>query len=89
MELGVTTLALGLRPRQGLARARDKMEAQERHLIPGSAGKFKRMNPYTPKATPNWGIRVLMDSQIFRERLQGSKPIMLKCSLYQWKAIET
>jgi hypothetical protein len=27
-----------------------------------------------------------MDSQIFRERLQGSKLIRLKSSLYHWKA---
>jgi hypothetical protein len=30
-----------------------------------------------------------MDSRIFKERLQGSKPIRLKKSLYHWKAIET
>jgi hypothetical protein len=29
----VTTLALGLRPRQGLARVRAKKEAQESHLM--------------------------------------------------------
>jgi hypothetical protein len=30
-----------------------------------------------------------MDSQIFREQLQGSKPIGLKSFLYHWKVIET
>jgi hypothetical protein len=30
-----------------------------------------------------------MDSRIFREKLQGSKPIGLKSSLYHWKSIET
>jgi hypothetical protein len=28
-----------------------------------------------------------MDSQIFKEQLQGSKPIELKSSLYHWKAL--
>jgi hypothetical protein len=35
--------------------------------------------------TPILGVGVLMDSQIFRERLHGSKPIRLKSYLYQWK----
>jgi hypothetical protein len=35
------------------------------------------------------GVGVRMDSQIFRERLQGLKPIALRSSLYHWKAIET
>jgi hypothetical protein len=35
------------------------------------------------------GVGVLVDSRIFRERLQGSKPIALKGSLYHWKDIET
>jgi hypothetical protein len=30
-----------------------------------------------------------MDSQIFKARLQGLKPIGLKSSLYHWKVIET
>jgi hypothetical protein len=30
-----------------------------------------------------------MDSQIFRERLQRSKPLTLESYLYHWKAIET
>jgi hypothetical protein len=33
-------------------------------------------------------IEVPMDSQIFREQLQGSKTIRLKCSLYHWKVLE-
>jgi hypothetical protein len=32
--------------------------------------------------------RVPMDFQIFKARLQESKPIGLKISLYQWKVIE-
>jgi len=40
-----------------------------------SVGKCEGMNPHTLKGTPTLGIRVLVDSQIFKERLQGSKPI--------------
>ncbi len=32
---------------------------------------------------------VAIDFRIFRRRLQGSKPIGLKSSLYHWKTIET
>jgi len=32
-SLSVATLALGLRPRQGLAKVQDKKEAREAHLI--------------------------------------------------------
>jgi hypothetical protein len=33
MVIVVLTLALGLRPKQGLARVRDKREAREKHLL--------------------------------------------------------
>jgi len=47
------------------------------------------MNPHTPKVTPTWGVVVPMDFRVFRERLQGSKPIGLNSYLNHWKAIET
>jgi len=41
-SFSVTTLALGLQPRQGLARVWDKREAQEAHLIlPGMQKSVK------------------------------------------------
>jgi hypothetical protein len=54
---------------------------------PGSAKECEGMNPHTPKGTPTLGVGVPVDSQIFREQLQGSKLIGLKCSLYHWKAL--
>jgi len=45
----VTTLVLGLRPRQGIARLR----AKRRSL----------------------GVRISVDSRMFREKLQGSNPM--------------
>jgi hypothetical protein len=36
----------------------------------------------------SWGLGVLRDSWTFRARQQGSKHLALRCSLYQWKALE-
>jgi len=49
---------------------------------PGSVGKCEGMNPHTSKGASTLGVGVLMDFQIFRERLQGSKLNGLKSSLY-------
>jgi hypothetical protein len=46
------------------------------------------MNPHSPKGALTLGVKVPMDSQIFRERLQRSKFIGLKSFLYHWKALE-
>ncbi len=57
----------------------------------GSPGVWEsvRMNIHTLKWAPILGIGVPVDSQIFIEQFQGSKPITLKSSLYHQKAIET
>jgi hypothetical protein len=47
------------------------------------------MNLHTPKGAFTLGVGVPMDSQMFREQLQGSKPNGLRRFLYHWKAIET
>jgi len=49
---------------------------------PGSARKCEGIDPHTPKATPTLRIGVPMDSQMFRNRLQGLKPNGLKSFLY-------
>jgi hypothetical protein len=56
---------------------------------PRSAKECEGMNSHTPKWTSILRVGVPMDSQIFRRRFQGSKPIRLKSFLYHWKAIET
>jgi hypothetical protein len=56
---------------------------------PGSVGKCEGVNLHTPKATPILGDGVLVDSQNFRERFQGSKFNGLWRSLYHWKALGT
>jgi hypothetical protein len=40
---------------------------------------------HTPE---NGKFGVLRDSQKFRRRLQGSKHLALRCSLYRWKGLE-
>jgi hypothetical protein len=55
----------------------------------GSVGEGEGMNPHIPKWTLTLGVGVLMDFQILRRRLQGSKLIGLKSSLYHWKTLGT
>jgi len=49
---------------------------------PESVEKCEGMNPHTPKGASTLGVGVLMDSQIFREQLQGSKLNGSRNSLY-------
>ncbi len=56
--------------------------------VPGSARECEEIEPHTPKGTPILGVGVPMDSQMFKEQLQGSKPNGLTSDLYHWKAIE-
>jgi hypothetical protein len=55
---------------------------------PRNVKKGEGISLHTPKGTPTLGIKVSMDSQMFREQLQGSKPNGLRSSLYHWKVIE-
>jgi hypothetical protein len=53
---GVATLALGLRPKQGLAKMRAKSESPRVTFYAlGNVGKCEGMNPHTPKWTPTLG----------------------------------
>ncbi len=79
-----------MRPRQRGC----KVAGQEGSLglklpAPGSARECEGVDPHTPKGTPTLGVKVLMDSRVFRERFQGSKPNGLRSFLYHYKAIET
>ncbi len=53
-----------------------------------SVEKCEGMNPHTSKGASTLGIGILMDSQIFRELLKGSKINGLRSSLYHWKLLE-
>jgi len=69
-------------PNLGLAtKARGcKVAGQERKLR--NERKCEGMNPHIPKGALTLGVGVPMDSQIFKERLQGSKPNGLRKYLY-------
>jgi len=87
---GVTTLALGSRPRQkGLQGCRLRENPIITSHTPGSVGKCEGVNPHTPKATPTLGDGVPLDSQNFRGQFQGSKLNELCRSLYHWKYLGT
>jgi hypothetical protein len=58
------------------------------HVL-GSVGKCEEVNPHTPKTTPTLGDGVSVDSQIFKERFQGSKLNGLCRALYHCKALGT
>jgi hypothetical protein len=80
---------------KGIARVRAKSKEtwesrqeeawESHHILSGmleSVREYEGVNPHTPKATPTLGDGVPMDSQNFRERLQGSKLNGLWRSLY-------
>jgi hypothetical protein len=56
---------------------------------PENARRCEGIDPHTPKGIPTLGVGVLVDSWMFRKRLQGSKPNGLKIFLCHWKDIET
>jgi len=74
----VATLALDLRPRQGLAR----VQAKSHISCSWEVGECEGMNPHTPKWALTLGVGIPMDSWTFIEGLQRSKPIGLRSSLY-------
>jgi hypothetical protein len=87
----IVTLALGSRPKQGLARVQTKSDARGSHFMLSRGWECRRLweNEHSNKWAPILGIGVLVDSRIFIERLEESKPIGLKSSLYHWKALGT
>jgi hypothetical protein len=42
----------------------------------------------SPLTLPKMGVGLLRDSQKLRRRLQGSKHLALRYSLYRWKGLE-
>jgi len=49
---------------------------------PGSARECEGIDSHISKGTPTLGVGIPVDSQMFRERLQGSKPNGLNNFLY-------
>jgi hypothetical protein len=63
-------------------RVREKGDLRGISYTPKSARECETMNPHTPNVTPTLGDGIPKDSRIFKERLQGPKPICLKNYLY-------
>jgi hypothetical protein len=73
---------MGSRPWQRLAKVWAEGSPWNTSHALGNVGKCEGTNIHTPKWAPILGVGVLMNSQIFREWLQGSKLIRLKSFLY-------
>jgi len=84
LNLGLATKAKGLQgcePRGSPGiKARGSPEVTSH--TPGNVRKCEGVNPHTSKAIPTLGDGVPMDSQNFREQLQGSNLNVLWRSLY-------
>jgi hypothetical protein len=52
-----------------------------------NVGECEGMDLHTPKWAPTLGVWVPIDSQIFKEQLQGLKSIGLRNFLYHWEAL--
>jgi hypothetical protein len=57
--------------------------------VRGSVRECEGVSTHTPKATPNLGEGVPVDSRNFRGRVEGSNLNGLLRSLDHWKALET
>jgi hypothetical protein len=69
----VATLALGLRPRQGVARLRANRETQEHFTCSRECKECEGMNPHTPKWTPILGVGVPKGLPNLRSVISGVK----------------
>jgi len=69
----VTTLALGLRPRQRGCKGASQESMGVTSHTHKSVGKCEGVNPHIPKPTPILGDGVSVDSQNFKQQFQGSK----------------
>ncbi len=49
---------------------------------PGTTKECEGIDPHTPKGAPTLGVGISVDSRMFREQLQGSKPNGLRSYLY-------
>ncbi len=75
-NLGLTTKVRGCK----VAGQKESMGVMPR--ASESARECEGISLHTPKGTPTLRIRVPVNSQMFREQLQGSKPNGLKSFLY-------
>jgi hypothetical protein len=87
---GFRNLSFGLATKaKGLQKCGPKGSLGVTSHILGSVRKCEGVNPQTPKATPTLGDGVPVDSQNFREQIEGPKFNGLWRSLYHWKGLGT
>jgi len=55
---------------------------------PRRARECEGIDPHTRKGIPTLGVGVSVDSRMFREQLQRSKPNELRSFLYYWKIVK-
>jgi len=73
--------SLGLAPKaRGCKVVGQKKSPGAMSHAPGSAKECEGIDPHTPKGTPTLGVRVPVDSRIFKGRVQGQ-------NLMAWKVI--
>jgi hypothetical protein len=70
-RLYVTTLALGSRPKQGVARLQAKREARESCRTPKSARKCEGIDLHTLRELPYWGLESQWTSKCSKSNYRG------------------
>ncbi len=81
--------SLGLVTKAKVCKVAGQEGSRESHNILPGVWKGVREWTFTPQGSSTLGVGVLVDSQIFKGRLQGSKLNGLRSFLYQWKALGT
>jgi len=82
-------LSHGLTTKAKVCKVAGREGSQDSHNILLKVWKGVRERTLTPQGNSTLGVRVPVDSQIFKRRLQGSKLNGLRISLYHWKSLET
>jgi len=54
---------------------RPKMQPGNHICIPRSVREFEGMNPHTPKWTPTLGVKIFVESQIFKKKIRGQNSL--------------
>jgi len=81
IALNVATLALGLRPKQGLARVQDKTGAREAHLIlPGVQESVREWTLTFPSELPLWELDFWWTFESLGSNCKGQNPL-------EWKVL--
>ncbi len=95
VKCNVASLALGLRPKQGLAKVRAKCEGQESHfMLPGMWESVKEWTPTLLSELPLWELDSQWTSKFSKSNCRGQNPLdwkvpyiigkFLECRCLKW-----